>query len=539
MKNNMVRGVFLALFLFFLFPFVPRSVEAAGTTAVNSNSFLNTWNLELSWIGSYEGYVGLSNTGQYVWIHAGGTEQVGSWYSDETNIYLTDWEQGKTVKLDSSIIISGDLPWYWIGSKADTKPTKPAAPFVNQVGDASTKITGVAEAGSKVTVKSGSTVLGSATASPNGVFVISIKKQQKAGTVLTLTSVNRSKQTSYTAKATVKVEKPINPFFTNGISDVEKTLSGGTSPNCTVVVKNGSTVVGQGKSDSSGSFAIKMKSLQKANTILTVSATNSAKHTASSTVKVSKDIPKILFLSTLTDKGTQLSGTASPNTTITVKQGKTVIATGTSDAYGYFSIRLPRVQKAGATLSVFATNILGRVSAAKTITVIDTTPPSAPIVNTVGDQTKAITGKAEPGSTVTISKGYYYTIGSAKTNEKGNFSFTLPEPLAAGTYLTITATDASGNISQAVEVVVKDKTPPNAPKVNQMKKGDVRLYGTAEPSGTLTVKANGIVIATDSILALDGSFETYIGSQASGTILEITCTDRDGNVSAPTKVKVP
>ncbi|WMM91381.1 Ig-like domain-containing protein, partial [Heyndrickxia coagulans] len=61
--------------------------------------------------------------------------------------------------------------------------TAPAAPKVGEVSDTSTAVTGTTEAGAKVTVKSGSNILGTATADHTGAFKVTIAKQ-KAGTKL-------------------------------------------------------------------------------------------------------------------------------------------------------------------------------------------------------------------------------------------------------------------------------------------------------------------------------------------------------------------
>jgi len=81
--------------------------------------------------------------------------------------------------------------------------TAPSAPSVNKVTTNSTKVTGKAEAGAKVTVKAGKKTLGSATAKKNGSYSVKIKKQ-KADTSLSVTAKDKAGNTSKVKKITVK-----------------------------------------------------------------------------------------------------------------------------------------------------------------------------------------------------------------------------------------------------------------------------------------------------------------------------------------------
>ncbi|MEH7307271.1 Ig-like domain-containing protein [Neobacillus drentensis] len=81
--------------------------------------------------------------------------------------------------------------------------TAPTTPSVNKVTVKTTKVTGKAEAGSKVTVKVGSKVIGTAYADKYGKFSVKISKQ-KEGKVLSVTAKDKAGNTSATKKVTVK-----------------------------------------------------------------------------------------------------------------------------------------------------------------------------------------------------------------------------------------------------------------------------------------------------------------------------------------------
>ncbi|MCP6497789.1 Ig-like domain-containing protein, partial [Klebsiella pneumoniae] len=75
--------------------------------------------------------------------------------------------------------------------------------------------------------------------------------------------------------------------------------------------------------------------------------------------------------------------------------------------------------KGGETLPVTATDKDGNKSELATTVVTDTTAPTVPTVNPVTSDDKTITGKAEPGSTVTVTFPDGNTA-SGTTDEDGN-----------------------------------------------------------------------------------------------------------------------
>jgi uncharacterized protein (TIGR03382 family) len=79
------------------------------------------------------------------------------------------------------------------------------------------------------------------------------------------------------------------------------------------------------------------------------------------------------------------------------------------------------------------------------------------------DNTPAISGTAEPDSTVTVTLNGS-TVGTTTTNAEGSWTFTPTTPLADGPYrVVVTAADATGNVSvpsNSVRFVV-DTAPPD------------------------------------------------------------------------------
>ncbi|MDG3714604.1 Ig-like domain-containing protein, partial [Pseudomonas aeruginosa] len=80
--------------------------------------------------------------------------------------------------------------------------------------------------------------------------------------------------------------------------------------------------------------------------------------------------------------------------------------------------------------------------------------------------------------TVTLTDGNGNPIGQVTADGSGNWSFTPGTPLANGTVVNATATDASGNTSPGSSVTV-DSVAPATPVVNPS--NGTTLSGTAEP----------------------------------------------------------
>ncbi|PTI27336.1 hypothetical protein BU072_13140, partial [Mammaliicoccus vitulinus] len=130
----------------------------------------------------------------------------------------------------------------------------------------------------------------------------------------------------------------------------------------------------------------------------------------------------------------------------------------------------------------------GNESEPATTVVTDTTAPTVPTVNPVTSNDKTITGKAEPGSTVTVT----FPDGSTSTgkaDQDGNYVIDIPanEDLKGEETLPVTATDKDGNESEPASTVVTDTTAPEAPTVNPVHKGDKTITGKAEPNSTVTI----------------------------------------------------
>ncbi|MEY8192157.1 Ig-like domain-containing protein [Peribacillus simplex] len=166
---------------------------------------------------------------------------------------------------------------------------------------------------------------------------------------------------------------------------------------------------------------------------------------------------------------------------------------------------------------------------------VDDVKPSKPTVYKVDNNDKVVTGKAEANSTVTVKSGSK-VLGSAKATSKGTFSIKIAVQ-KAGTKLTITAKDSSGNVSSSASVTVVDVIAPSKPTVNKVDNNDKVVTGKAEANSTVTVK-NGSKVLGSAKATSKGTFSVKITVQKAGTKLTSTAKDSAGNVSSGTTVTV-
>ncbi|QHW33958.1 hypothetical protein GZH47_26280 [Paenibacillus rhizovicinus] len=139
----------------------------------------------------------------------------------------------------------------------------------------------------------------------------------------------------------------------------------------------------------------------------------------------------------------------SPSIFVSIYKNGKLIASGQSNSAGIFRFAFPhladgkysaQVRDAGGNLLASASYIYG-----------DVNPPASPKPSTPAAKATVVQGNAEPYSRVTLM--YANTSYSAKTDGKGSFKIIVP-PLAAGSKLTIWATDAAGNQGVSVTVAI-------------------------------------------------------------------------------------
>lgn len=164
--------------------------------------------------------------------------------------------------------------------------------------------------------------------------------------------------------------------------------------------------------------------------------------------------PEAPIVNEVTDQSTEVTGTTEAGAIVEVSVDGTIIGTGTALENGSYSITISKLP-AGTELSVTATDNAGNVSEATIVAVIDVTAPDAPKVNPVIRNDTFVTGTTEAGATVKVLMGGV-ELGTVVADDNGKFSIAVPKQKHKNE-LTVTATDAAGNVSKATVVDVLKK----------------------------------------------------------------------------------
>ncbi|TKC16975.1 Ig-like domain-containing protein [Robertmurraya kyonggiensis] len=239
--------------------------------------------------------------------------------------------------------------------------TAPTIPVVNTVANTSTVVTGTGEAGSKISVYKGSSLLGTATIPSNGKFSVKIPKQTE-GTVLVSKVTDKAGNIS-SARNTTVIDKlaPATPKVID-IANNTKTIIGTAEKYATIRVKRGTTVIGSATVKVDGKFSLNIP-LQKDGTILYVTATDKAGNVSAAVKKtvLDKIAPAIPSVNTIRNYHTKVTGKAEPYSIVTVKRGSVTLGTAKTNSKGSYSVSIKK-QKRKSLLTITAKDSKGNAS---------------------------------------------------------------------------------------------------------------------------------------------------------------------------------
>ncbi len=332
-------------------------------------------------------------------------------------------------------------------------------------------VNGVTDSGTTVTIREGSTVLGTATVlSTAWTFTPTTDLVGQGLHTLTATATDAAGNASAATALGVTIDTQITIAVTAAsitTSSSSPTFSGTTDANETVTITGTGFTTISTTANGAGVWSVAGSGIAAGTYALTVTASDAAANSASTSLSLTIDqtapTAPTTSASVLTNDTTPtLSGTAESGATITIAQGATVLGTATATGGNWtFTLTAPLVEGA-TTLTITATDSVGNVSTATTVTVtIDVTAPGLPTAvapGTVTTATPTLTGTAEAGATVVIKEGAT-VLATVTANGSGAWTATL-STLANGLHtLAITAQDAAGNISAATAATVTVNVP--------------------------------------------------------------------------------
>uniref|UniRef100_UPI0011D26FA6 BapA/Bap/LapF family large adhesin n=1 Tax=Enterobacter asburiae TaxID=61645 RepID=UPI0011D26FA6 len=364
--------------------------------------------------------------------------------------------------------------------------------------------------------------------------------------------------------------------------DTVPRLVGTSEPFATVKIYEGTTLVGTGTADGSGSWSILLNTTLTAGAhSFTAQATDAAGNTSVSSTSFSLTVdttpPALPVLTSIlddvgnaatpvanggftNDAQPTITGTAEAGATVKIFDNGVQIGSVTATGGAWSFTPSPALSNGPHTLTFTATDAVGNASAptAGYVINVDTLAPGAPVISSVIDDVGSVTGPvtgtnptndtrptlngtAEANATVRIYDGITL-VGTVTADGSGNW--TLPQTtttLTQGTHnFTATATDAAGNtsVASAVTTITVDTTAPTAPTGTFNADGSI-LTGNAEAGSTVAIRlADGSTVTA--IAGSNGTYSyTFINKQTEGQTLQITATDVAGNTSLPGSALAP
>lgn len=285
-----------------------------------------------------------------------------------------------------------------------------------------------------------------------------------------------------------------------------QTLTGAAEANSTVRLYRGSALVGTASASGAGRFSIGVTLAEGANSF-TVDATDVADNVSlrSAALVVILDTvapakPAITAISNDTGSSGSdgvtrtaaqtVSGTAEAGSVVTLKQGASTAGTATANASGVWSVS---VTLASGTNSFTATTVdaAGNTSPASDayVAVLDTSASAPTVTQSISADTgsstsdrvtnvasQTLTGTAEAGASVTVTRGGAAFTGTADGSGAWSITVTLVE---GANSLSVAQVDPAGNTSAGTSV----------PSIS---------LDTTLPTGSFTSPANGASLTSNS-----------------------------------------
>ena len=338
-----------------------------------------------------------------------------------------------------------------------------------------------------------------------------------------------------------------NAALSNGqlTNDARPTLNGTAEAGSTISIYDGSTLLGTALVQSNNSWSFTPTTpLANGSHTFTVTATDAAGNTSGATagfsVVVDTTAPTQPSISSIiddvgpntgpigsnqptNDARPTLNGITEANARVDIYDNGSFVTSVTADGSGNWSYTPTTALAQGThSFTITATDSAGNtsgISSAAAI-VVDTVAPGIPTGLAVNANGTALTGVAEPNSTVIITSSGGTVLGTATANASGNFTFTLNPPQISGQTLLVSAQDAAGNIGTAGNVLAPFTGVPPAPVIASVLDDVGTIMGPVAPGKT----------TNDTLPTLSGTAQAnaVINLYNNGVLMGFTTADGNG-----------
>ncbi|MGE0550750.1 MAG: Ig-like domain-containing protein [Kofleriaceae bacterium] len=468
----------------------------------------------------------------------------------------------------------------------------PSAPTALGVSPASPKnennpvITGLAEPGSTVRVYRNSAtcssgLAGSSVADGGGAFSIGVSVVDNTTGTYYATATDSANNTSPCSTSNVTyVEDSAAPSAPTNLDTTPSSPSNSASPTVTGDAETGATVqlfTNSACSGSptatgtatSGSFSIAATVAANSTTTFYARALDVAGNTSGCSASFATFVqdstppadPSGLATTPASPSNNNMpavTGTTEANATVRIYSDATctaLLATGTANGSGAFSVATAVTLNATTTVRARATDLAGNVSGCSSSTgvyVHDSVAPSAPTSLGVAPSSPnsslapTVTGSAEAGSTVRIysDAGCSALKGTGTATGGGTFSIATTVTSGSSTTFRATTTDTAGNVSScsaSTVTYVHDATAPAVPTglattpTSPSSSNAPSVTGLTEGNATVTIytDAGCTAVAATGTAAGDGTFSIAVSvGTNSTTTFRAKASDGAGNTSA-------
>ncbi|HCK5712382.1 TPA: BapA prefix-like domain-containing protein [Salmonella enterica subsp. enterica serovar Typhi str. CT18] len=437
----------------------------------------------------------------------------------------------------------------------------------DRTDEAKPLFSGQGEAGNTITIKEGSTVIGSATVDENGRWTFTpttpLSDGEHTFTVEQSDKAGNASRVTTTPTIIVDTTPPDAAIIDNVAKD-GTTVSGTAEAGSTVSIYDpagnylGSTITGE-----NNHFSITLNPAQTHGERLEARIQDAVGNIGPATEFTASDSqypaqPTILTVTddagavtgllkngdATDDNRPTLSGTAEPGSTISINDNGFPVPSFppiVADADGKWSFT-PSLALADGdhVFTATATNDRGTSGQSVAFTIdIDTQPPvlEGLAVSDVGDR---LTGTTEAGSTVVIKDSLGNTLGSGTAGDDGTFSIGISPAKINGETLSISVTDKAANSGPVETLNAPDKTAPAAPNGLIVATDGLSVSGQAEAGATVTIRDNSNTVLGSAVANGNGQFIVPLNAaQTNGQALIATATDIANNESAAATVDAP
>ncbi|MFC1397271.1 Ig-like repeat protein Blp2 [Acinetobacter lactucae] len=429
------------------------------------------------------------------------------------------FSMGNVLKAGLAVLAAEGLYlWAFDNDDKDDSPVNvptTAKPTEVKLADDAVTVTGKAEANAKIYIKDLSgNVIASGNADASGNFTIKLDKPLTDGNKLNVSAQSEGGSESSAASIT-GTKDTIGPDAPEAqLNEDGSILDGKTEPGATVKIYDASgNLIDTIKTNSEGKFSYKFTPPLTNEAGGKVVAVDTAGNESEATlIFAGKDtIPPKAPLLEVNKQGTVIEGTAEANTKVYVKDadGK-VIGAGTANAQGEFQITLSPALKDSQKATIIVEDAAGNTSKPLEIkSGYDTLAPDKPVAQINADGT-TVTGTAEANAKIQITKDNK-VIGSGVADENGKFTITISPALTVKDKASVSAIDASGNSSVALEINGTKDTPPDKPSFkvyddngttikqilanSETDDATPKFTVKAESNASLTIYDNGVAIS--------------------------------------------